>query len=165
MHYPFIVEEFKRECRYEYDEKLDEEIKLSQKAFEKKWKDRQLEIFLPRVHEDVERVFPNAPEPFGHNNYLAQYFFIEKEAEIEWTYGASSGSMTRYTQGLMGHLFATLTKKYRKSIPTYFFKNTKNNDFQYVQSWKKLKVDRHELTGNYPADWEQSESLFKGLLF
>lgn len=65
----------------------------------------------------------------------------------------------------MGHIFATLTKKYNKTIPTYFFKNTKNNDFKYIQECETFKVDRSELTGNYPARWEKSESLFQGLLF
>lgn len=164
MLYPEIVEEFKRECRYEYDEDQEEEIKLSSHAFAKKWKKRHLEIFLPRVHQNAKRVFPNTPEPFGHSSF-AQYFLIEKEHKIEWVYGASSGSYTRYAHGLMGHLFATLTKKYNKTIPTYYFKNTKKNDFKYIEEWDSFKVDRHELTGNYPARWEHSEPLFEGLLF
>jgi hypothetical protein len=165
MLYPRIIEEFKEECRYEYDEQLDEEIKLAPRAFAKKWKKQQLEIFLPRVHKHMQRAFPNTPEPFGHFASVAQYFFIEKEDQVEWVFGAGSGSQTRYAHGLMGHVFATLTKKYNKTIPTYFFKNTKNNDFKYIQKWETFKVDRRDLTGNYPAYWETSESLFKDLLF
>jgi hypothetical protein len=165
MLYPEVVEEFKEECRYEYDDKSDEEVKLAPRAFAKKWKKRQLEIFFPRVHEESQRAFPNTPEPFGHSTSFAQYFFIEKEDKVEWILGSSIGSQTRYAHGLMGHIFATLTKKYKKTIPTYFFKHTKNNDFKFIKEWKTYKVDRSELTGNYPARWEKSESLFKGLLF
>lgn len=165
MLYPEVIKEFKEECRYEYDEESDEEVKLTSSAFSKKWKKRQLEIFLPRIYEDSQRVFPNAPEPFGHFCSFCQYFFIEKENKIEWIFGSSSGSQTRYAHGLMGHIFATLTKKYKKTIPTYLFKHTTNNDFKFVQEWDTFKVDRMELTGNYPARWDKSESLFKELLF
>lgn len=164
MLYPAVIEEFKKECRYEYDEDSGEEVKVAPHIFAQKWKKRQLEIFLPRVDESVERVLPNAPEPFRHTSF-AQYFFIEKEDKIEWVHGSGIGSQTRYAHGLMGHLFATLTKKYGKSIPTYFFTNTKKNDFKYIQEWSSFKVDRSELTGNYPVRWEHSESLFKGQLF
>lgn len=84
MLYPEIVEEFKEECRYEYDEKTEEEVKLAPKAFAKKWKKRQLEIFLPRVDERSQRAFPNTPEPFDHSTSFTQYFFIEKEDKVEW---------------------------------------------------------------------------------
>ena len=165
MLYPAVVEEFKEECRCEYDEKSEEEVKLAPRAFAKKWKKRQLEIFLPRIHEQSQRAFPNTPEPFGHSTSFAQYFFIEKEDKVEWILGSSIGSQTRYAHGLMGHIFATLTKENNKIIPTYFFKHTKHNDFKYIQEWETFKVDRSDLTGNYPARWETSESLFEGLLF
>lgn len=165
MQYPAVIEEFKRECRYEIDEETGDEVKVPKDVFEKRWKKRQLEIFLPRVDEDIRRTLPNTPEPFGGFTLLAQYFFIEKEDKIEWASGSYAGSQTRYDFGLMGHLFATLTKKYNKTIPTYLFKNTKNNEFQYIEEWKTFKVDRCELTGNYPVRWENSEPLFEGLLF
>lgn len=136
MHYPAVIEEFKRECLYEEDEETGEEVKVSPKVFEKKWKERQLEIFLPRVDEEVDRALPNTPEPFDTSSYLTQFFFIEKNDKIEWASGSGDGSQTRYDFGLMGHLFATLTKKYQKTIPTYFFKNNAQNEFQYINSTK-----------------------------
>lgn len=165
MLYPKVIEEFKDECRYDYDAETDEEVTLAPKAFAKKWKERGLEIFLPRVHEKSQRTYPNVPSPFGHSASLSQYFFIESEDKIEWVFGASIGSGTRYAHGLMGHVFATLIKKYKKNIPTYYFKINKHNEFKYIKQWKSLKVERWELTGNYPADWEKSEPLFKGMLF
>jgi len=163
MLYPEVVKEFKEECLYEYEEESGESVKLAPRAFAQKWEKRQLEIFLPRAHESVERVFPHTPEPFGGSSF-SQYYFIEKEDKIEWVSGSGRGSQTRYTHGLMGHLFATLTKKHNKVIPTYCFKNTNKNDFKYIQEWETFKVDRSDLTGNYPIRWEPSESLFKGLL-
>jgi hypothetical protein len=165
MLYPKIIQEFKDECRYDYDDESGEEVKLAPQAFAKKWKERELEIFLPRVHEESHRAYPNIPSPFGHSTSLGQYFFIESEDKIEWVFGAWIGSSTRYAHGLMGHVFATLTKKYKKTIPTYYFKITNRNEFRYIKQWESFKVERHELTGNYPADWEESEPLFKGMLF
>ena len=163
--YPQIVDEFREECKYEYDEDRDEEVRISDEAFAQKWEQRSLEIFLPRMSERRERMFPNAPKPFCWSSAaLEQWFFVDRGDAIEYDRGNARGSGGRFTNGLMGHAFAVLASR-GSEIPTYYVEHTPTNDLHLVKKWDTLRlVDNIELTENYKPPASTDPALFDGLL-
>ena len=168
-HYHEVIERFKEECRYDYNEETDEEIELSDSEAEARWQIRQKEIFLPRVTPSYERVYPNTPTPFDfwdYRNPWQQYFFVDKGEgkSIEWAKGGSGGSSQRYNNGLLSHTFAQLEKQYGYKIPTYYFEHTSSNEFCFKHCWDGLHLLKRELTGNYGENFQDTKYLFEGKL-
>jgi hypothetical protein len=107
------------------------------------------------------------PAPFCHwdsRNRFQQWFFIRRGDSIEYHQGGSGSSQQRETQGRYGHVFATLSARHGKRIPTHVLMYSETNRLLMVRKYDTFKAVNEELVGNYHADWGETGSLFSGRL-
>jgi hypothetical protein len=161
-----IMEELKRECRWDYDEETDEERERSEEEAQREWEQIRLEQVMPQVLTEFERVY-RLPEPFcfwDPRNRFQQWYFVQKPDVVEYYQGGSGSSQQRETQGRYAHTFATLSRRFGKKIPTTVLRYTGENKLQLVKEYSTFRAIGEELTGNYKADARDKEKLFEGML-
>jgi len=150
---------------YCYDEN-DDPILLSEDEYNQLLEKKLLDWCMPKLMIEYSRNYNHAPEPFNHwdnRNFWQQYFFIENDNGDSYVQGGMASSGQRENQGRFAHTFATLTKKYNKTIPTILHVYDENNVFKPLTAYETFKVLPHELSGNYQSN-ENIKELFDGLL-
>lgn len=165
-HIPEIVDEFREETRFDYDETTDVERELSPAAFRKAWEKRRLEIFLPRVETELRRVY-SMPEPFSFwdpRNPFQQWFFVDDGETISYAQGGPGSSGQREAMGRYAHLFVTLAKRHGREAPTDVLQYTETNQLRLLHHFDRFMVLNRDLTGNYRAESAGVARRFKGRL-
>jgi hypothetical protein len=147
----------------EFDEEQYQEVIGKHKAeFEKYKKD----VFLPQYLYEYEPIYENyIPSPlcdYAGRSIQSQLYIIKEDEKVSVAVGCSSGSGTRETHGFYGHLFAEIQKKI-KPIKTFVTAVDNKCNFEVKTKSKNLILLRHDLTGNYKIDREESEKILKGI--
>ena len=161
-----VMGELREQCWWDYDEDTDEERKRTEEEFQAEWDRVKVEKTVPGVWSTYDRVYA-MPTPFDHWDYrnrFQQWYFIHTDTGIGYRRGGSGSSGQREDQGRYAHVFATLTTKFGKSIPTYILEYTETNELVLVRQYDMFRAVDQELTGNYHADYRGRETVFRGML-
>jgi len=99
---------------------------------------------------------------FAGRSLRSQLYIIKEDEKVSIAVGCSSGSGTRETHGFYGHLFAETQKKI-KPIKTFVTTVDSECNFEVKTKTKNLILLRHDLTGNYKIEREESEKILEGI--
>jgi len=123
-------------------------------------------VFLPQYLYEYEPIYENyIPYPlceFAGRSLRYQLYIIKADENLSVAVGCSSGSGTRETHGFYGHLFAEIQKKI-KPVKTFVATVDGKCNFEIKTKSNNLILFRHNLTGNYKIDREESEKILEGI--
>jgi hypothetical protein len=144
------------------EEQYQEVIDKHKEEYEKYKKD----VFLPQYLYEYEPIYENyIPYPlcdFAGRSLRSQLYIIKEDEKVSIAVGCSSGSGTRETHGFYGHLFAEIQTKV-KPIRTFVAAVDSRCNFEIKKKSENLILLRHDLTGNYKIDCEESEKILDGI--
>lgn len=161
-----ILNEEYEGTKYVYDEDTDEERELTDEEHERAWEKRTLELFLPRVQTNFERIY-NMPLPLcywdSRNPWQQWYFWMENEIPY-YEQGGSGSSGAREIMGLFAHTYAYLEHTNARQCPTIVLKYDSENRLLLLGNYESLRVINRELSGNYQVDLRKTKPFFHGRL-
>ena len=144
------------------EEQYQEVIDKYREEYDKYKKD----VFLPQYLYEYEPIYENyIPYPlsdFAGRSLRSQLYIIKEDEKVSIAVGCSSGSGTRETHGFYGHLFAEIQTKV-KPIKTFVTAVDSKCNFEIKKESENLILLRHDLTGNYKIDREESEKILDGI--